>query len=93
MELERPLMRMDSVATGIYQQCALHALCIPGIVSRLNSTLGSIVANDITVPKGQTLYSHGDVASNLYIVKNSGFKIMTPPSVHDAHLSGISNAR
>ena len=70
-------MRMDSVTTGRCQQCALHALCLPGIVGCLNSTLGSLVADDITVPKGQTLYCHGDTANNLYVVKSGGFKIMT----------------
>ena len=85
----QPVMGMDSVTTGRCQQCALHALCLPGIVGCLNSTLGSLVADDITVPKGQTLYCHGDTASNLYVVKSGGFKIMTPLCGHDAHISGF----
>ena len=89
MGSEQPLMRMGSTTTGRCQLCALHALCLPGIVGFLNSTLGSLVADDITFPKGQTLYCHGDTASNLYIVKSGGFKIMTPPYGHDAHISGL----
>ena len=87
------LNRVDSLATGTRQQCTLHALSCFDIVSCLNSTLGSIVTDDITVPKGQTLYCHGDTASILYMVKSSEFKIMPPLSGHDAYISGISNAR
>ena len=87
------LNRVDSAATGTRQECTLHALSLFDIVGCLNSTLGSIVADDITVPKGQTLYCHGDTASILYMVKSNEFKIMPPRWGHDAHISGISNAR
>ena len=88
MGSEQPLMRMGSTTTGRCQLCALHALCLPGIVGFLNSTLGSLVADDITFPKGQRLYCHDDTASNLCVVKSGGFKIMTPLCGHDAHISG-----
>ena len=93
MGLEQPLMRIDSRATGLSHQCALHALFLFETVGCLNSTLSSIVADNITVPKGQILNCHGDTASNLYIIKSGGFKIVTPLRGHDAHISGISNAR
>ncbi|MAW25058.1 MAG: hypothetical protein CMQ84_03590 [Gammaproteobacteria bacterium] len=89
MGSEQPLMRMDSATTGRCRQCALHTLCLPGIVGFLKSTLSSLVADDITFPKGQTLYGHDDTASNLYVVKSGGFKIMTPLCGHDAHISGF----
>ena len=56
MGLKQPIIRVDSVAPGRCQQYALHPLCLPGIVSCLNSTLGSVVANDSTIPKSQTIY-------------------------------------
>ena len=93
MEAEQPLMRVDSTATGRCQQCALHALCLFEIIGCLNTNLASIVADDITVPKCQTLYCRSDTASNLHMVESSGFKIITPLHDHDAHSSGISNAR
>ena len=83
------LMRVDAATTVRDQQCALHALYLPGIVGCLNSTLGSLVADDITVPKGQTLYCDGDTASNLYVVKSGGFKIITLLCGYDAHISGF----
>ena len=89
MGLEQPLLRMDSRATGLSQQCALYALFLFETVGCLNSGLSSIVAENITVPKGQKLYCHRDTASNLHMVKSSGFKIMTPLYGHDAHISGI----
>ena len=88
MGLKHPLMRVDSTATGRCQQCALHALCLFEIVGCLNSTLGSIVANDSTIPKGQTIYCLPVIC----MVKSGGFKIMTPLCGHTAHNSGISNA-
>lgn len=93
MGLKQPLMQVDSVATGLSHQCALHALFLSDIVGCLNSTLGSIITDDVTVSKGQTPYCHGDTASNLYMVKSSGSKMMTPLCGHNAHISGISNAR
>lgn len=89
MGLEKPLTQVDSVATGPCQQSALHALCLPEIVGYLNSTLGSIFADDITVPQRQTLYCHADTASSLCMVKSNGFNLMTPPGGHDAHISGF----
>ena len=83
------LMRMDLTTTGRCQQDALHALRLTGFVGCLNSTLRSLVADDIAVPNGQTLYCHGDTASNLYVVKRSRFKIMTPLCGHDTHISGF----
>ena len=93
MELEQSLLRMVSRATGLSQQCALYALFLFETVGCLNSNSSSIVADNITVPKGRILYCHRDKASNLHMVKSSGFKIMTPLYAHDAHISGIENAR
>ncbi len=56
MGLKQLIMRVDSVARGRCQQSALHPLCLPGIVGCLNSTLGSVSANDITIPKSQIFY-------------------------------------
>ena len=53
MRSEQPLMRMDLATTGRCQQYAIHALCLHGIVGCLNSILGSLVADDITVSKGK----------------------------------------
>ncbi len=93
MEAEQPLMRVDSTATGRCQQCALNASCLFEIIGCLNTTLVSIVADNITVPKCQTLYCRSDTASNLFMVKKSEFKTITPLNDHDARSSGISNAR
>ena len=89
MGSEQTFMRMDAATTGRDQQYALHTLYRPGIVGCLNSTLGSLFADDITVPKGQTLYCFGDTASNLYVVKSGGFKIITLLCGHGAHISGF----
>ena len=56
MGLQQPMMRVDSAAPGRFQQCALHVLCLPGTVGCLNSTLGSIIADDITITESQTFY-------------------------------------
>ena len=48
MGSEQLLMRMDLATTGRCQQYALHAFRLRGIVGCLNSTLGSLVADDIT---------------------------------------------
>ena len=89
MGSEQPLMRMDSATTARCQQCALHAIFLPSSVGCLNSTIGSPVADDITVSKGQKLYCNDDTASNVYVVKSGGFKIMTPLCGHAAHISGF----
>ena len=70
---------------GRCQQYALHPLCLPGIVSCLNSTLGSVVANDSTIPKVKQSLS-------VCMVKSGGFKIMTPLCGHTAQFR-LSNAR
>ena len=89
METEQPLMLMDTAATGHCRQYGLHALCLPGIVGCLNSASGSIVADDIKVPKGPTLNCNGDTASNLYVVKSGGYRVRTTLCGNDAHISGF----
>ena len=89
MGLEQQFRRVQSTESTRCYQCALHALCLPGIVGCFESALGPIVADDITVAKGQTLYNHGERADNLYVVKSGAFKIMTPLCGHDSHVSGF----
>ncbi len=89
MGSKQPLMRTDSVATGRCQQCMLRAICITGFGIHLNSTLCSIVADDMTVQKLQKFCCHGDIANNLYKVKRGNFKIVMPLCGHDANISGL----
>ena len=89
MGSEQQFRDITSTQTTRCEQCALHALCLPGIVGCFNSALGPIVADDVTISKGQTLYTHGDRTDNLYVVKSGAFKIMTPLCGHSAHVSGF----
>ena len=89
MGSEQQFKQIEPTESGRCNQCALHALCLPGIDGCFNSALGPIVAGDITIAKGHTLYDHGDRADNLYVVKSGAFKIMTPLCRHDSHVSGF----
>ncbi|MGA1207623.1 MAG: helix-turn-helix domain-containing protein [Litorivicinaceae bacterium] len=70
-------------------QCALHALCLPGMTGCFTSALGPVVAEDLKVSKGQALYRSGDRSQNLYVVKSGAFKILTPVCGQESHVSGF----
>lgn len=89
MGSEQQFKHLESTESARCNHCALHALCLPGIVGCFNSALGPVVADDIKVNKGHSLYRSGDRADNLYVVKSGAFKIMTPLCGHDAHVSGF----
>jgi CRP/FNR family transcriptional regulator, anaerobic regulatory protein len=89
MGSEHQFVHLEQTESARCNRCALHALCLPGIVGAMNSSLGPVVADDITTPKGQFLYTSGDRATNLFVVKSGAFKIMTPLCGQDAHVSGF----
>lgn len=89
MGSEQPFAQLEQTESARCNRCALHALCVPGIVGAFNSALGPVVADDVTVPKGQFLYTSGQNASDLYVVKSGALKIMTPLCGQDAHVSGF----
>lgn len=80
---------LEQTESARCNRCALHALCVPGIVGALNSSLGPIVADDVTVSKGDFLYTSGATAHDLFVVKSGALKIMTPLCGQDAHVSGF----
>jgi len=89
MGSEHQLVHLEQTESARCDRCALHALCLPGVVGAMHSTLGPLVAEDVTVPKGKVLYSSGMHAADLYVVKSGALKIMTPLCGHDAHVSGF----
>ena len=89
MGSDQQFLHLEQTESARCNQCALHALCLPGIVGAMNSTLGPVVADDITTPKGKCLYQSGERATDLYVVKSGAFKIMTPLCGHESHVSGF----
>jgi CRP/FNR family transcriptional regulator len=89
MGSESQWMHLEQTDHARCDRCALHALCLPGITGSIQTSFGPVVSDDLTLPKGQTLYESGDTAHDLYVVKSGAFKIMTPLCGHDAHISGF----
>lgn len=86
---QRHVASIAHADAGRCNQCALHALCLPGMTGCFTSALGPVVAEDLKIPKGQPLYVSGDRSQNLYVVKSGAFKILTPVCGFESHVSGF----
>lgn len=89
MGSEGQIAHLEQTENARCNRCALHALCIPGIADSIQTSFGSVVSDDVILSKGETLYTSGDQAADLFVVKSGAFKILTPLCGHDAHVSGF----